>query len=94
MAEIGVERWSEADGVSRFMVHVREDDSSTDHVVTVSRPDLDRLASSYGSAEEFVAACFTFLLEREPKESILSSFDVSVIGGYFPEFERVISREG
>ena len=35
--------------------------------------------------------CFAFLLEREPKESILRSFDVSVIGGYFPEFEREIA---
>jgi hypothetical protein len=27
---------------------------------------------------------------REPKESILSQFDVEVIGRYFPEFEREI----
>jgi hypothetical protein len=36
-------------------------------------------------------ATFAFLLEREPKESILSSFDVSVIGRYFPGFEREIA---
>jgi hypothetical protein len=28
------------------------------------------------------------LLDREPKESILGSFDVTVISRYFPEFER------
>jgi hypothetical protein len=38
-----------------------------------------------------VRDCFAFLLEREPTESILSSFDVGVIGRYFPEFERVIA---
>jgi hypothetical protein len=39
-----------------------------------------------------VRACFDFLLEREPKESILRSFDVTVIGRYFPEFETTIRR--
>jgi hypothetical protein len=38
-----------------------------------------------------VRDCFAFPLEREPTESILSSFDVGVIGRYFPEFERVIA---
>jgi hypothetical protein len=38
------------------------------------------------------AAAFRFLLEREPKESILARFDVSVIARYFPEFERELPR--
>ena len=33
-----------------------------------------------------------FLLDREPKESILSRFDVTVISRYFPEFERELPR--
>jgi hypothetical protein len=28
------------------------------------------------------------LLDREPKESILRRFDVTVISRYFPEFEQ------
>jgi hypothetical protein len=32
------------------------------------------------------------LLDREPKEAILSRFDVSVISRYFPEFERELPR--
>jgi hypothetical protein len=39
-----------------------------------------------------VEAAFQFLLDREPKESILVSFDVSVIARYFPEFERELPR--
>ena len=35
---------------------------------------------------------FQFLLEREPKESILKQFDLQVIGRYFPEYEREIQR--
>jgi hypothetical protein len=32
------------------------------------------------------------LLDREPKESILGRFDVTVISRYFPEFERELPR--
>jgi len=39
-----------------------------------------------------VRACFEFLLAREAKDSILGSFDLSVIGRYFPEFESEITR--
>jgi hypothetical protein len=62
--------------------------------VTLAPHDLDRLGARYASPEDLVRACFEFLLEREPKESILSSFDVSVIGRSFPGFEGAISGEG
>jgi hypothetical protein len=58
----------------------------------VSEADLARLGAGYASPEELLRACFAFLLEREPKESILRSFDVDVIGRYFPEFEDEIRR--
>ena len=74
----------------RFDVAVREGDATTEHAVTVSEADLERLGAGR-SPEAFVRACFAFLLEREPKESILSSFDVGVIARYFPEFEREIA---
>jgi hypothetical protein len=76
-----------------FRVVVRDGGSSTEHEVTVSQADLDRLASGR-SPEAFVRACFEFLLEREPKESILRAFDVSVIGRYFPEFGATINDPG
>jgi hypothetical protein len=76
----------------RFHVTIEEPGSRTEHEVTASTVDLERLGSSYESPEDFVRACFAFLLEREPKESILRSFDVSVIGRYFPEFESSIGR--
>jgi hypothetical protein len=76
----------------RFDVTVREGGSRTNHAVTASADDLRRLGAGYGSPEAFIEACFEFLLEREPKESILRSFDVSVIGRYFSEFESTIRR--
>jgi len=49
-----------------------------------------RLTGGKMEPEELVRHSFEFLLEREPKESILGRFDLSVIGRYFPEFEREI----
>ena len=92
MSDISVERDRDAgDEPKRFRVVVRDGSSSSEHVVTISAADLERLGSGR-TPEEFVRACFGFLLEREPKESILRAFDVGVIGRYFPEFEREISR--
>jgi hypothetical protein len=89
VADITVTRRADANPM-RFDVVVREDDPSTEHAVTLSEGDLERLGGGR-TPEAFVRDCFAFLLEREPKESILRSFDVSVIGGYFPEFEREIA---
>ena len=69
---------------------LREGGEETSHTVTVGRDLLARLAPGE-SAEGFVRRCFAFLLAREPKESILRRFDVSVIGRYFPEFEETIA---
>jgi len=72
-------------------VVVREGRNETRHTVTVDPDTFRRLAGPSGaSAEDFVRAVFEFLLEREPKESILSHFDVTVVQRYFPEFEAEI----
>ncbi len=62
----------------------------TRHRVRVSRSDLARLAPGAPDPEDLVRASFRFLLEREPKESIRPSFDLTVIGRYFPDYEREI----
>jgi hypothetical protein len=94
MAEIVVTRMMQdpdADRIGmRFRVQVREGDTSTEHDITLSADDAERLAGER-APEAFVRDCVEFLLEREPKESILHSFDVSAIGTYFPEFERTIA---
>jgi hypothetical protein len=71
-----------------FEVTVSDGPSSTSHNVTLSRSDLERLWGTEGDADGFVRRCFEFLLQRESKESILSSFDVSDISRYFPDFEE------
>lgn len=76
----------------RCRVTVRDDRSSSSHDVTVSGDDAARLAAATaeGDVERLLYETFDFLLEREPKESILSSFDLSVVGRYFPEYEHEI----
>jgi hypothetical protein len=83
-----------AEGPGEFRVEVDEDGSTSEHQVTASEEDLQRLGAGYAAAEEFIRACFEFLLAREPKEQILRRFDVSVISRYFPEFEDEIRRGG
>jgi hypothetical protein len=91
MAEISVET-VQRDEDYVFDVTVQEGGSRTHHQVTVSEADYERLAGGEASPSELVEASFRFLLEREPKESILRSFDLTVISRYFPEYERVIKN--
>ena len=87
-AKIEVEKIDE----SKFRVRVIEAGSETTHDVTVSPNDYTRLTNGKIELEEVVRRSFEFLLEREPKEWILTRFNLSVIGRYFPEYEREIRR--
>jgi hypothetical protein len=75
----------------RFTVRVRDGRGETRHAVTLSAADFSRLGKG-AKPERVIEAAFAFLLKREPKESVLSRFDLSVIAQYFPEFERELGR--
>ena len=87
-AKIEVEQAGEGD----FRVRVSEGKTETSHHVTLKHEDYERLAKGKVEPRELVRRSFEFLLENEPKESILARFDLSVIGRYFPQFEREIKR--
>ena len=89
MDEIDV-RCAPTDGGWVCGVVVRGAGSETTHQVTVARAVLDRLASGSDDPSDLVRRSFEFLLQRESKESILGSFDLPLIGRYFPEYERTI----
>ena len=67
--------------------------STTTHTVTVSPDYLEQVTGGRVTAEELVRKSFEFLLEREDNSSILSRFDLPVIGRYFPEYERTIRKK-
>ncbi len=90
MAEISVQS-SETDDGWRFEVRVSGGGSESRHEVTLSRTDRDRIAPA-AEPDDLVRESFAFLLEREPKESILGSFDLTVIARYFPEYERAMAE--
>ena len=71
-------------------VKVADNGGRTRHAVTVRSGDLARLDPSARDPTDLVRRSFDFLLRREPEESILASFDLTVIGRYFPEYEQTI----
>ena len=88
---IQVRRTADGDPLG-FEVIVRNGQGESRHGVTMSREVCARLTAGKYTPEACLEAAFRFLLDREPKESILGRFDVTVISRYFPEFERELPR--
>ncbi len=71
-----------------FDVVVRDARSESRHRVTVSADDVARFSKHGADPARAVEAAMAFLLDREPKESILGAFDISVIRRYFRDFDE------
>ena len=91
MADVEVRSVPTPDGW-RCAVTIREGSSPSQHEVTLTHQAYDQLSGGRVPPEALVRESFVFLLEREPKESILGRFDLTVIGRYFPEFEAELRR--
>jgi hypothetical protein len=76
----------------RCAVTVEEGGNRTEYAVTLDRATYERLCDGAVPPETLVRESFAFLLEREPKESILRRFDLPLIGRYFPEYDAAIRR--
>ena len=74
---------------SSYEVRVDDGRGVSRHQVTVDASYHREVASDI-SVERLIEASFEFLLDREPKESILASFDLSVIERYFPDYRSTI----
>jgi hypothetical protein len=66
--------------------------TTTTHKVTVKPSYYEKLTAKRVTPAVLVEKSFEFLLDRESNTSILRSFDLPVIGQYFPEYERVIKE--
>ena len=86
MADITVE----STGRNAYRVTITDEDSSTSHEVIAHAVDVTRLGLG-AKAEDLIAASFRFLLDREPEESILRRFDLTVIEQYFPAYPSTIA---
>jgi hypothetical protein len=74
-----------------YRVEIAELSSTTQHVVTMTAADVEHYAPG-ARAERLLEASFVFLLEREPKESILRRFSLPDIERYFPDYPKQIAR--
>lgn len=72
-------------------VTIGDDDRATTHEVTVDRDVLDDLAPG-ATPEELVRVSFEFLLEREPRESIMRRFELPIIGRFFGDYRDEMIR--
>jgi hypothetical protein len=91
MSEIAVE-CSPVDSGWLACVTVTDHGSSREFEVGVSDAELAHFDPGAADPTQLVRRSFQFLLAREPKESILRSFGLSIIARYFPEYEREIRR--
>jgi len=88
-AQIEIEQFD----ASHFRVRVIESGSETSHQITLNLKDCQKLTGGTTEAERLIRNSFQFLLEREPKESILARFDLSTISRYFPDYEKEIKQK-
>ena len=65
---------------------------STSHNVILTDDIYQNLTKGKVKKKELIELSFKFLLEREPNTSILSSFELSVISGYFPEYINIVKE--
>lgn len=89
MADIQVGK--SGDGTYRVVVSAKE---TTTHQVTLTPDYYQKLTGGSISEEELIRRSFEFLLRRESNSMILSRFELPVIQGYFPEYERQIAVGG
>ncbi len=80
----------EKENDGRFLVTVEEKGIRSEHAVNLDNDYYRKLTGGKITAKELIKKSFEFLLKREPKESILSEFNLSIIKNYFPEYEREI----
>jgi hypothetical protein len=73
-----------------FDVIVRDARGESRHRVTIHADEARRWTELGAEPSLDVEAVMRFLLDREPKESILSAFDTKVVRRYFPEFDDAL----
>ena len=88
-----VQKQSPSDDGWQFVVWVGEEEGRTEHLVALDREYWQKLTKGIGAPADLIKKSFEFLLKREPKESILKSFDLHTIKKYFPEYEKAIMPE-
>ncbi len=89
MADITIQKKTQNNYGWEYTVRIQDDDESqTEHLVTVPLMTAQRLTGSKDDPDNLVIKSFQFLLEHELKESIMPKFEIEVISQYFPDWEK------
>jgi hypothetical protein len=83
-------RCEPAEGGWRCVVRLTDAAGTGEHEVAVGAADLARLEPGAADPTDLIRRSFEFLLEREPRASILRTFEITVIGRYFPDWEGAV----
>ncbi|NCO24139.1 MAG: hypothetical protein COZ07_02545 [Candidatus Infernicultor aquiphilus] len=75
-----------------FTVKVEKEGVSKEYDVSLDDEYWQDLTGGKIDKEKLIKKSFEFLLEREPKESILPRFNLRIINQYFPEFKEEIKK--
>ncbi len=81
----------ESSGGDVYRVVVTQAGRQTTHEVTVTPEDVARYAPG-STAQRLLEASFEFLLEREPRQSIMRSFELPIIGRFFGDYRDEMER--
>jgi hypothetical protein len=95
VSEIDVRCETAGDGRRcRVVVSDQRGASTYDVDVPVAGPFLASLLPdpAFDDTERLVRETFAFLLEREPRSSILARFDLPVVERYFPDYPAEMRR--
>ena len=66
-------------------------DTTTCHEVIVTDKVLLELTNNLVSKKDLLDFSFNFLLRKEPNTSIMTSFEISIIGQFFTEYKNEVS---
>ena len=71
----------------RFNIIIEDEKGKTQHSVSMSK-DFYKSLDLDIEPWKIINETFRFLLVKEPKESILKEFDITIVSYYFPEFKE------
>jgi len=90
MAEVNIKEEKQINGGWKFLVEIIEGERISEIKINLDKGYWEKLTSGVHTPEELIRKSVEFLLQREPKESILKEFNLWVISKYFPEYEKEI----
>ena len=90
MERVEIKKQEQTETGWNFLVEVGNKKDVIEYSVILDKEYWQKITGEQMRPEKLIKKSFEFLLEREPKESILRKFNLREINGYFPEYEDEI----